>query len=98
MLNQHTIYVEASYFSLFSKGIKQIKIHFQHQNFFPCGFSSYYFAKSQNSVITLYNVCSLHWGIFGTSRDTMSTSEGYHNASASIKHGYTGTRVYGYDQ
>ena len=34
--------------------------------------------------ITLYNVCSVHWGmfstsgVFSTSGDTMSTSEGYH--------------------
>ena len=29
-------------------------------------------------IDTLYNVCSVHQGMFSTSGDTMSTSGGYH--------------------
>ena len=29
-------------------------------------------------ITTLYNVCSVHRGMFSTSGDTMSTSGGYH--------------------
>ena len=44
------------------------------------------------SHITLYNVCSVHrgkfstWGVFSTSGDTMSTSEGYLEASEDVQY------------
>ena len=44
--------------------------------------SSNYFGK----VTTLYNACSVHWGMFSTSGDTMSTSGDIMSGSGDVKY------------
>ena len=43
-----------------------------------------YFLNVTVSKITLYNVCSVHGGMFSTSEDTMSTSEDTMSTSGDI--------------
>ena len=38
------------------------------------------------TLITLYNVCSVHRGVFSTSEDTVSTLGGYHEYIGGVQY------------
>ena len=42
--------------------------------------------STNHALITLYNVCSVDWRVFSTSRDTMSTSGAYHEYIGGVQY------------